>query len=183
MGNLIADAQLAATAPSNKGAAQIAFMNPGGVRADLVPAANGDVTYGQLFSVQPFGNSLVVKTMTGAQIRALLEQQFNSGANTIAAPRVLLPSTGFSYTYDLSAAAGSRITRMTLDGVPLVDSTAYRVTMNSFLATGGDNFTVFNQGTHTLGGDQDIDALEAYIRANDPLTPPPTSRISNATPS
>jgi len=183
MGNLIADAQLAATAPSSKGAAQIAFMNPGGVRADLVPAANGDVTYGQLFSVQPFGNSLVVKTMTGAQIRALLEQQFNSGANTVAAPRVLLPSTGFSYTYDLSAAAGSRISRMALDGTPLVDGTAYRVTMNSFLATGGDNFTVFNQGTDTLGGDQDIDALEAYIRANDPLTPPSTSRISIATPS
>jgi len=72
---------------------------------------------------------------------------------------------------------------MALGGTPLVDGTAYRVTMNSFLATGGDNFTVFNQGTDTLGGDQDIDALEAYIRANDPLTPPSTSRISIATPS
>jgi 5'-nucleotidase len=96
MGNLIADAQLAATAPAGKGGAQIAFMNPGGVRADLVPAADGSVSYGQIFSVQPFGNSLVVKTMTGAQIRALLEQQFNSGSNTVAAPRVLLPSAGFS---------------------------------------------------------------------------------------
>jgi len=182
MGNLIADAQLAATAPTDKGGAQIAFMNPGGVRADLVPAANGDVTYGQLFSVQPFGNSLVVKTMTGAQIRALLEQQFDSGANTVAAPRVLLPSIGFTYTYDLSAAAGSRITRMALGGVPLADGTAYRVTMNSFLATGGDNFTVFNQGVDTLGGDQDIDALEAYIKTSDPLAPPATSRIVNATP-
>ncbi|WP_410087658.1 bifunctional metallophosphatase/5'-nucleotidase [Variovorax sp. N23] len=178
MGNLIADAQLAATAPAGKGAAQIAFMNPGGVRADLVPAADGSVTYGQLFSVQPFGNSLVVKTMTGAQIRALLEQQFNSGSNTVAAPRVLLPSAGFTYTYDLAAAAGSRITAMALGGVPMVDATAYRVTMNSFLATGGDNFTVFNQGTNTLGGDQDIDALEAYIKANDPLAPPATNRIT-----
>lgn len=178
MGNLIADAQLAATAPAGKGAAQIAFMNPGGVRADLVPAADGSVTYGQLFSVQPFGNSLVVKTMTGAQIRALLEQQFNSGSNTVAAPRVLLPSAGFTYTYDLAAAAGSRITAMALGGVPMADATTYRVTMNSFLATGGDNFTVFNQGTNTLGGDQDIDALEAYIKANDPLTPPATNRIT-----
>lgn len=178
MGNLIADAQLAATAPAGKGGAQIAFMNPGGVRADLVPAADGSVTYGQLFSVQPFGNSLVVKTMTGAQIRALLEQQFNSGSNTVAAPRVLLPSAGFSYTYDLAAAAGSRITAMALGGVPMADATAYRVTMNSFLATGGDNFTVFNQGTNTLGGDQDIDALEAYIKANDPLAPPATNRIT-----
>jgi 5'-nucleotidase len=178
MGNLIADAQLAATAPAAKGGAQIAFMNPGGVRADLVPAADGSVTYGQLFSVQPFGNSLVVKTMTGAQIRALLEQQFNSGSNTVAAPRVLLPSAGFTYTYDLAAAAGSRVTAMALGGVPMADATAYRVTMNSFLATGGDNFTVFNQGTNTLGGDQDIDALEAYIRANNPLTPPATTRIT-----
>ena len=178
MGNLIADAQLAATAPSAKGAAQIAFMNPGGVRADLVPAADNSVTYGQLFSVQPFGNSLVVKTMTGAQIRALLEQQFNSGANTVAAPRVLLPSAGFTYTYNLAAAAGSRITAMSLGGVPMADATAYRVTMNSFLATGGDNFTVFNEGTNTIGGDQDIDALEAYIKANNPLVPPTTTRIT-----
>ena len=178
MGNLIADAQLAATAPAGKGAAQIAFMNPGGVRADLVPAADNSVTYGQLFSVQPFGNSLVVKTMTGAQIRALLEQQFNSGANTVAAPRVLLPSAGFTYTYNLAATAGSRITAMSLGGVPMADATAYRVTMNSFLATGGDNFTVFNQGTNTIGGDQDIDALEAYIKANNPLVPPTTTRIT-----
>lgn len=178
MGNLIADAQLAATAPAAKGAAQIAFMNPGGVRADLAPAADGSVTYGQLFSVQPFGNSLVVKTMTGAQIRALLEQQFDSGANTVASPRVLLPSKGFSYGYALSAPAGSRITGMALNGIPLIDGTTYRVTMNSFLATGGDNFTVFNQGTNTLGGDQDVDALEAYIKANDPLVPPATNRIA-----
>ncbi|MGJ7582600.1 bifunctional metallophosphatase/5'-nucleotidase [Variovorax sp. RHLX14] len=183
MGNLIADAQLAATAPVAKGGAQIAFMNPGGVRADLIPGTNGDVTYGQLFSVQPFGNSLVVKTMTGAQLRALLEQQFNSGANTTGAPRVLLASTGFSYTYNLAAAAGSRITAMKLAGTPVLDATTYRVTMNSFLATGGDNFTVFNEGTQTIGGDQDIDALEAYIKANKPLMPPTPTRIVNATPS
>ncbi len=182
MGNLIADAQLAATAAAAKGSAQIAFMNPGGVRADLAPAAGGDVSYGQIFSVQPFGNSLVVKTMTGAQIRALLEQQFASGSNTVAAPRVLLPSAGFAYSYNLAAAAGSRISGMTLAGVPLVDATQYRVTMNSFLATGGDNFTVFNQGTGTIGGDQDIDALEAYIKANSPIAPPATNRIANLTP-
>jgi 5'-nucleotidase len=181
MGNLIADAQLAATAPGAKGGAQIAFMNPGGVRADLAPAADGSVTYGQLFSVQPFGNSLVVKTFSGGQIRALLEQQFDSGSNTAAAPRVLLPSAGFSYSYDLSAAPGSRVSEMTLNGVPVEETTSYRVTMNSFLATGGDNFSVFNQGTETLGGDQDIDALEAYIKANSPLAPPATDRIRNGT--
>lgn len=178
LGNLIADAQLAATSPAGKGAAQIAFMNPGGVRADLAPAGDGSVTYGQIFAVQPFGNSLVVKTMTGAQIKAVLEQQFNSGSNTVAAPKVLLPSKGFAYSYSLSAPAGSRITGMSLNGTAMLDGTNYRVTMNSFLATGGDNFTVFNQGTDTLGGDQDVDALEAYIKANSPLTPPATDRIT-----
>jgi 5'-nucleotidase len=181
MGNLIADAQLAATAPQGKGGAQIAFMNPGGVRADLIPAANNDVTYGQLFNVQPFGNSLVVKTLTGAQIRLLLEQQFNSGSNTVAAPRVLLPSAGFAYSYNLAAAPGSRISNMTLNGVLLADAASYRVTMNSFLATGGDNFTVFNEGTNTLGGDQDIDALEAYLGTSSLLVPPATTRILNVT--
>ena len=178
LGNLIADAQLAATRPANKGASQIAFMNPGGVRADLAPAPDGSVTYGQIFAVQPFGNSLVVKTMTGAQIRAVLEQQFNSGANTTASPRVLLPSSGLTYSYSLSAAAGSRITGLSLNGTAIDPAASYRVTMNSFLATGGDNFTVFNQGTDTLGGDQDVDALEAYIKANSPLAPPATNRIT-----
>jgi 5'-nucleotidase len=178
LGNLIADAQLTATSPAGKGAAQIAFMNPGGVRADLAPAGDGSVTYGQIFAVQPFGNSLVVKTMTGAQIKAVLEQQFNSGSNTVAAPKVLLPSAGFTYSYSTSAPAGSRISNLSLNGTAMADGTSYRVTMNSFLATGGDNFTVFNQGTDTPGGDQDVDALEAYIKANSPLTPPATNRIT-----
>ncbi|SOD26430.1 5'-nucleotidase [Variovorax sp. YR752] len=178
LGNLIADAQLTATSPAGKGAAQIAFMNPGGVRADLAPAGDRSVTYGQIFAVQPFGNSLVVKTMTGAQIKAVLEQQFNSGSNTVAAPKVLLPSAGFTYGYSTSAPAGSRISNLSLNGTAMADGTSYRVTMNSFLATGGDNFTVFNQGTDTLGGDQDVDALEAYIKANSPLTPPATNRIT-----
>ncbi|HEX7865273.1 MAG TPA: bifunctional metallophosphatase/5'-nucleotidase [Variovorax sp.] len=178
LGDLIADAQLAATSPAGKGAAQIAFMNPGGVRADLAPAADGSVTYGQIFAVQPFGNSLVVKTMTGAQIKAVLEQQFNSGSNTTTSPKVLLPSASFKYTYDLSVPAGSRITNMSLNGTAMADGTSYRVTMNSFLATGGDNFTAFNQGTDTLGGDQDVDALEAYIKANSPLAPPTPNRIT-----
>ena len=178
LGNLIADAQLAATKPVGKGEAQIAFMNPGGVRADLAPAGDGSVTYGQIFAVQPFGNSLVVKTMTGAQIKAVLEQQFNSGSNTTTSPKVLLPSASFTYGYSLSAPAGSRISNMSLNGTAMADGTSYRVTMNSFLATGGDNFTVFNQGTDALGGDQDVDALEAYIKANSPLTPPATDRIT-----
>ncbi len=182
LGNLIADAQLDATSAADKGGAQIAFMNPGGVRADLTPAADGSVTYGQLFTTQPFGNSLVVKTMTGAQIKALLEQQFNSGSNTVSSPRVLLPSHGFSYSYDLSKPAGSRVGNVALNGTAISDSATYRVTMNSFLATGGDNFTVFNQATDALGGAQDIDALETYIADNSPLASPETNRIINLAP-
>jgi 5'-nucleotidase len=178
LGNLIADAQLAATRAADRGGAQIAFMNPGGVRADLnVPAGGGDVTYGQLFSVQPFGNSLVVKTFTGAQLRALLEQQFNSGSNTADTPRVLAPSAGFTYRYDLTQPPGSRIADMRLHCVPIEDSAHYRVAMNSFLASGGDNFTVFIEGTDALGGELDIDAFEAYLRAHAPVAPPAADRI------
>jgi 5'-nucleotidase len=175
LGNLIADAQLAATAAPAKGGAQIAFMNPGGVRADLAPAANGDVSYGQIFSVQPFGNSLVVKTMTGAQIKAVLEQQFNNpspGQN-----RILQVSQGFSYTWSQSAPQGSKVSDITINGAPLDPAASYRVTVNSFLADGGDNFSVLAQGTNRLGGAVDTDALEAYFLANSPVTPAPTDRI------
>ena len=107
-----------------------------------------------------------------------IRDRFNSGANTTASPRVLLPSSGLAYSYSLSAPAGSRITGLSLNGTAIDPAASYRVTMNSFLATGGDNFTVFNQGTDTLGGDQDVDALEAYIKANSPLAPPATNRIT-----
>ena len=110
----------------------------------------------------------------------MLEQQFASGSNSVATPRVLLVSSGFSYTYDTRLAAGSRITAMALNGVAIGDAAVYRVTMNSFLATGGDNFTVFNQGTNALGGDLDVDALEAYLTSNAPVAPPTTNRITRA---
>ena len=106
--------------------------------------------YGQLFSVQPFGNSPVVKTTTGAQICTLLEQQLNIRANTDAAPRVLLPGR-FHDAYNLATAARSRITAKSLGGVPMVDAPAYRVTMNSFLATGRDTFTLLNGSRRCLG--------------------------------
>jgi 5'-nucleotidase len=182
LGDLLADAQLAATRDPGTGGAQIAFMNGFGVRADIVPAADGSVTYGQLYAAQPFGNSLVVKSFTGRQIRALLEQQFASGSNSAERPNFLLPSAGFSFSYDLKRPAGQRILDTSLDGKPLVDDAVYRVTMNSFLATGGDNFTIFREGTNTVGGAQDLDALEAHIAAASPLIPPATDRIRNLTP-
>jgi 5'-nucleotidase len=179
LGDVIADAQLAATDDAGNGQSKVAFMNPGGIRADLTyRAPNGDVTYNDLYTVQPFANTLVVKTLTGAQLDALLEQQFNNpspGAN-----RILQVSKGFSYSYSASAPVGNRVDPATIkiDGTPVSPSTGYRVTMNSFLATGGDGFTVFNQGTDQLGGEVDIDALEDYVAANSPVPPGPQNRIT-----
>ncbi|MDQ3140579.1 MAG: 5'-nucleotidase C-terminal domain-containing protein, partial [Pseudomonadota bacterium] len=130
---------------------------------------------------QPFGNTLVVKSFTGRQIRALLEQQF-SGAHSVEEPMILLPSAGFRYAYDLSRAVGSRILDPQLNGVPLRDDSVYRVAMSNFLASGGDSFTLFREGVDQVGGMQDVDALEAYIAARNPLAPPVTDRIVNRTP-
>jgi len=179
LGNLIADAQLAATRASG---AEIAFMNPGGVRAPLVPGADGSITFGQIYTAQPFGNTLVVRSFTGAQIKAILEQQWASGSNSVERPNVLLPSAGFTYSYDLSRPAGQRIVEARLDGEPLQDGRSYRVAVNSFLASGGDNFTLLRDGTDQIGGPQDLDALEAYFTANPRLAPPATDRIRNLTP-
>jgi 5'-nucleotidase len=184
LGDVIADAQLAATAPANFGGAVVAFMNPGGIRADLTFAGSlagegdGKVTYGEAFTVQPFGNSLVTKTMTGAQIKAVLEQQFD---NPIAGQnRILQVSAGFSYSWSASAPTGSKVdpASIKINSVVVDPAASYRVTMNSFLATGGDNFSAFNLGTNDLGGAVDTDALEAYFVANSPVAPGLRNRIT-----
>jgi 5'-nucleotidase len=180
LGNLVADAQLHATRSPEQGGAQLSFMNPGGLRADLVPDAQGLVRYGQLYAVQPFGNQLVVKTFTGAQIQAVLEQQFASGSNTVQRPRVLSVSRGFSYQFDLSRPPGERIRQMALDGVPLQSDTPVRVVMSSYLDSGGDNFSVLAEGRDRWVGGLDVDALEAYFRAHSPVAVPATDRITAA---
>ena len=173
LGNLIADAQWAATAPVDKGAADFALMNPGGVRADLiVPPGGGAVNYGQLFSIQPFGNTLTVKTFTGQLVKELLESQYRQDR-----PRVLFPSAQLTYQVDLKQPVGQRVSDIRIKGQALQMNTPYRVTMNSFLATGGDAFSVFNRGTDVLGGDLDVDALTDYLAKNPGLTPPSTDRI------
>jgi 5'-nucleotidase len=175
-GNLVADAQLAA----GRGAgAQIAFINSGGVRTDLVPAADGSLTFGDLFAMQPFGNNVVVKTLTGAQLKALLEQQFASGTNSAEQPNMLLPSRGFAFDYDLSKPAGARIVRMALGGRAIDPAGSYRVAVNNFLASGGDNFTVLASGTGAVDAGTDIDALEAYVRGG--VSVPPTDRVRDVT--
>lgn len=176
LGNVIADAQLTATQPVELGDADIAFMNPGGIRADMRTTdissggeAVGEVTYGEAFTVQPFGNSLVTKTMTGDMIRRLLQQQFPGCGQAPGTTRILQVSATFSYEQDAAAAAcEGKIGTMWVNGVEVQPADSFRVTMNSFLAAGGDSFTVFNEGTNPLGGAQDIDALVAYFAAAEP---------------
>ena len=178
MGNLIADAQLWATRSPDTGAAQLSFMHAGGIRADLAPDEQGLVRYGQLFAVQPFGNNLVVKTFTGAQIRALLEQQLESPINPAERTRVLSVSQGFGYRYDLSQPVGARVSAITLHGEPVQDGRDYRVAISSFLAGGGSGYSVLSQGRDVLGGALDLDALEAYFRNASPVAVPATDRIT-----
>jgi 5'-nucleotidase len=175
LGDVIADAQLASTAPADKGGAVAAFMNPGGIRADLKTTdissggeAIGEVTYGEAFTVQPFGNSLVTKTMTGDQIRRLLQQQFlNCGGQT--APKFIQISATLHYQSNPGAATcEGKIGQITINGTVVNPTDTLRVTMNNFLASGGDGFTVFNEGTNALGGAQDIDAFAAYLGAAGP---------------
>ena len=176
-GRLIADAQLAATRSPERGGAVIALMNPGGIRADF-PCEAGpcNLTFGQAFTAQPFGNSLVVMTLTGAQLKALLEQQA-TGVNA-ARPRMLQPSEGFTYTWSAGAPDNARASDLRLRGQPIDPAARYRVVVNSFLADGGDGFTVLTQGTERLGGAQDLDALVDHLRTLPaPVAPITTPRI------
>jgi 5'-nucleotidase len=186
LGDVIADAQYVATKEVQLGGAQLAFMNPGGIRADILfnaistgKEAPGEVTYGEAFTVQPFGNSLVTKTMTGDMIRRVLQQQF-PGCAVPTSARILQISSTFSYEQAPAApACADKIGQMRVNGVLVNPNDSFRVTMNNFLATGGDGFTVFNEGTNALGGAQDIDALVDYFQAAGVagIAVPPLNRI------
>lgn len=183
-GELIADAQLAATQDPTFGRAKMAFINGGGVRSSgfVYKSTNpnitdGSVTYGQAFTVQPFGNSLVTMTLTAQDLKSFLEEQFAGCLGQAAnATRIAVPSVGVKYAWDGSKACGSRISNFTLNTATgletIVDaagnvvnpSATYRVTVNNFMADGGDGFsTLKNKGTDRLGGAQDIDALTAFM--------------------
>jgi len=161
--DLVADSQLAATADPEYGGAQISFINSGGVRAQLVPGEGGAVTYGQIFPMLPFGSSLEVLDMSGAQIKQVLEQQFCGEDTVKVCFSTLAPSAGFTYSYDLSRSRGERIVSMRLGGEPIVAERRYRVTVNNFLANGGDGFAAFNEGMVVAEAGLDLDALEEYI--------------------
>ena len=187
-GDLIADAQLAATQPASLGGAQIAFMNAGGVRNPgfVKPSSASypySLTYGDAFTVQPFGNILQTITLTQQQIKDVLEQQFNGCYGQIA-QRIMQVSNGFNYTWSSGGSCGTRIKsvsftpkdltvvpplatgpteQLVINGVLQNPTKTYRVTVNNFMATGGDGFSVLVGGTNLVGGGQDIDALIAYL--------------------
>ncbi|MDB5582107.1 MAG: bifunctional metallophosphatase/5-nucleotidase [Bradyrhizobium sp.] len=175
LGDIIADAQLAATRTEVNGGAVIAFTNPGGVRSDITRKDEGAVTYGDVFASQPFRNQLVTLTLTGVQIKNMLEQQWLDPKR----PRILHVSGGFSYSWDGARPVGDRVAAnsMSLHGARIDPATGYRVTVNNFLAVGGDGFTVLTQGTAQQVGVYDVDALYAYFRANSPIGPAAGNRI------
>jgi 5'-nucleotidase len=184
MGDVIADAMLEATSPTDFGGAEAAFMNSGGVRAGLIfnqisgGEQPGEVTYGEAFTVQPFGNTLVVKTCTGQQIYDVLNQQFNNPAS--GSNRIMLPSANVHYEW--TTAGGPHVVDGTVsfDGgtTPIGKAATYRVTMNNFMADGGDGYTVFRDCTDPLGGDVDLDAFARYLTAHKPVAPPELNRIT-----
>ncbi|HUQ13718.1 MAG TPA: bifunctional metallophosphatase/5'-nucleotidase [Novosphingobium sp.] len=177
LGNLIADAQLAATRDAG---AQIAFMNPFGIRAPgtLIPGEGGALTFGQLYQVQPFGNTLVTQSFTGAELKAVLEQGFDGDGPV----QVLTPSRGFAYRYDLSRPVGQRIVAMTLGGKPIDPRATYRVATSNFLAQGGDSFTLFAKGREVVQGvGTDLAALEAWLQPSPPRPIPSEERTTEVT--
>lgn len=177
-GRMVADAQLEATrgAPGN---AQIALTNPGGVRTafNCTGTPPCPVTFGQAFTMQPFGNALTVMTLTGAQLKSVLEDQQTPG---MAVPRFLQPSRGLSYRWNQKAAIGEHVSDLKFDGAPVQADARYRVAVNSFLADGGDGFRRFLEGTDRTGGPLDADALVDFLGTHQPYTADTAPRITVA---
>lgn len=173
IGQVIADAQLAA---SSDAGAQVAFMNPGGIRAALAMPADGLVRYEDLFSVQPFYNNLVTMTLSGAQVVQLLEQQWAGQTSA----RIMQVSRGFTYSWDASRPVGQRVVpgSLRLNGQPVAPDAILRVTVNAFMASGGDNFSVLKEGRDRRTGVMDIDALEQFVKRNPTIAPGPLDRIT-----
>ena len=179
MADVVADSILWGTKAPENGGAQIAFMNVGGVRASLRVAPKyaegpGQITYAEAYDVAPFGNILTTLDLTGAQIKAVLEQQFVPGRTGGRDALALGVSDGFSYTWDATQPVGSRVVAgsMTLNGTPIDLAATYRVGTINFLANGGDSFSAFTAGTNVLGGNEDLANLVAYFGATPGLTSP-----------
>lgn len=176
LGNVIADAHWETTLLPQAGASVAAFTNPGGMRGDLLPAADGSVTYADLFRIQPFGNTLIITTLSGRQLYEVLAQQWTSG-------RVLQVSSSVSYRYrELPGQPGPASREvcpgsLKIGGRPVVADADYRIAVNSYLAAGGDGFSTFSQGRDSQGGPLDVDALAAYLAHLGTVKPPALKRI------
>ncbi|MEI6509540.1 MAG: 5'-nucleotidase C-terminal domain-containing protein [bacterium] len=179
VGNLIADSM------AWKAGVAIAFMNPGGIRANIVSSSGVypyNVIWNDLYTVQPFDNLLTSMDLTGAQIKALLEQCYGPANPS----KKMLQVSGIRFSTKVSNPDGTRITSLTLaDGTPITPSTTYRIVTNNYLATGGDNFSVFKLGTNLITGGSDITAFVDYVLwkwgtppANTPFSSPLTGRIT-----
>ena len=178
--HLVADAQLAATQATDDGGAQFALMNPGGVRTTFEPAANGAVTYGQIFALQPFGNTLSVVELTGAELIAGLEEALSRATPGNVRNALLIPSHNLGYAFDLSRPAGSRLVSLTLDGRPVEPGATYRATVNNFIASGGDGFAFLARARPVAGGVLDLDAIESYLAGG--VAAPTGARVRDLTP-
>ncbi|PPK65921.1 bifunctional metallophosphatase/5'-nucleotidase [Actinokineospora auranticolor] len=181
LGDVIADAQLAATQGNQ---AQIAMTNPGGIRTDLSYASspagegNGVVTYGEAFAVQPFSNVMQTITLSGSQLKTVLEQQWQPQPNGTTLIRFLQVSSTLHYSWSQSAPQGNRVRDITVAGVPVDPNGKYRVSVNNFLAAGGDGFAELAKGSDLAGGPVDLDALTAYLATKPDLAPPPADRVT-----
>lgn len=195
LGDVIADSHLTATSGRDAGHAAIAFVHPGGIRADLSYSSSsedegdGNVTYGEAFAVEPFGNSLITMTLSGAQLHTLLEQQFtgctmgypaNAPSTGQPANRILQVSRGFSYTWQENDTPCDNVdpASMQLNGKPIDPTGKHRIVVNSYLADGGDQFYVLTQGSDRLGGPQEMDALEDYFKENALVKPRAQDRFA-----
>ena len=180
LGDIIADAQLAATRAEKDGGAVVAFTNPGGIRDHINKHDDGGVSYAEIFTSQPFRNRLVTLTLTGNQIKTMLEQQWQP--QDPKRVRILQVSKGFSYAYDDSKPLGERIIAdsMSLNGERIDPAKSYRVTVNDYLSTGGDDFTALTEGRAQQLSVYDADALYAYFQANSPISPTPVDRIKRS---
>lgn len=174
-GRLVADAQWQATRAPQLGGADLALMNPGGVRTDLRCPASPPctVTYGEVFAMQPFGNNLVVLTLSGAQLKQMLEDQQRPGRTSAY---FLIPSSTMTYAWHAKAAYGQRVQDLRVAGVPVDAARDYRITVNSFMADGGDGVSMLTQGRQRVGGILDLDALVNHLLATNP-SPDPVPRV------
>ncbi len=182
LGDVIADAMLEAAQNTPGAGGDVAFMNSGGIRADIPATAGAPstaVTYAQLFEVLPFGNTVVAKTMTGDALVQMLEEDHGRRVIVTEPARILQPSRGFTYTYDTSRPVGQRVDRASIriNGAPLVPQQKYRVVSIDFIWDGGDDFSIVKSATDPVTVGTDVDVLAAYITKHSPVSPGPQNRV------